>query len=322
MTYDDVLDTLKGKVTNEPLISLWRHYPEIDLDLDKLVDATIKDYKRFPSDLLKLSPHARYCTMDFGCKIVPGTGNHGDTGASSCKECVVKSPRHWKRIESVDPLIGEYGRNIRYVESVAKALPDIPKMMTIFAPTMVARKLSHNEFISHLELAERDVLEAFKIINSVTIEFARACIDAGADGIFIATQEADTSVIPESDLSRSILKMNSQFVNLIRKKAEFTVLHIHGTKTHFKDALESLPTDAINWHDKTSDISIQDARKYFSGGLLAGLEPDEILDGITKHEIEPMRSIREELPFILAPGCVLLQGTEEKTLDNIFKYYR
>ena len=39
--YDTTMATIKGEVTGEPLISVWRHYPDHDLNIDNLLERTI-----------------------------------------------------------------------------------------------------------------------------------------------------------------------------------------------------------------------------------------------------------------------------------------
>ncbi len=324
LTLDNVKTVLKGKVTAEPLISLWRHYPEFDLKLDPLVEATIRDYKKHPSDLIKLSPHGRYCVVDFGCDVSPGSREFGDTGASSCKKCVVQTSDDWRKISEIDPLDGHYGMQLEYVRQIRKQFPETAIMMTVFSPTMVARKLSKNQMPDHLLHSDDNSLvkEALSIIDKSTTEFALAAIDAGADGIFSAVQEADRSVIPnESDIIQ-LIRLNKNFMSKIKNRSEFTVLHLHGEDVMFEKAINELEPTAVNWHDQTVAPSLEEARKVFSGGLLGGLEPQHVLDGKIDSQIKRALTLKEEIPLILAPGCVLLQGTPEETLNDIFNNYK
>ncbi|MHA2091967.1 MAG: uroporphyrinogen decarboxylase family protein [Candidatus Kariarchaeaceae archaeon] len=324
MTFDSVLSVLRGEITAEPLISLWRHYPEVDLQVEGLIEATIADYKRFPSDLLKLSPHGRYCCVDFGCEITPGSTEHGETGACSCKKCVVVNPSDWQSIEEIDPLDGFYGELLKYVEKVAETFPNTPNMMTIFSPTMVARKLSRNLMPEHYFDREHThmVREALKIITKVTTEFAQTCLDAGSTGLFIAVQEADRSLLNDKQMISDLIGLNRPFMNAISHKSQFTVLHIHGKDILFEEAIKQLKPTAVNWHDQTVKPDLSEGHILFKGGLLGGLEPDDVLDDNISEPIQRAKELRETIPLILAPGCVLLQGTTDAVIMKIFEKYR
>lgn len=319
---DLVMSTLHGQVTEIPLVSIWRHYPTVDLNIDKLVETHLRDYKRFPSDLIKLSPHGRAPVVDFGCEISPGTTEFGGSGSSSCKRCIIQNSLDWSKIEEVDPLDGHYADQLKYVKKMRESLPNQIMMMTIFSPTMVARKISANQFYNHLFGEDAKIVEeGLKIVSKVTTEFARASIDCGADGIFAAIQEADYKITKDVSELRRMITLNRPFMNEINKKSDFTVLHIHGKDVAFKDAVEILRPTAVNWHDKTASTNLIDARNIFDGGLLGGINPDTILDGISDEEINYHIDLLEKLPLFYAPGCVLWQGTDDKYIEKIFEKY-
>ncbi|MCE7733821.1 MAG: hypothetical protein GPJ54_03015 [Candidatus Heimdallarchaeota archaeon] len=322
-SYDAAIATIKGEVTGEALISVWRHYPDHDLNTNDLVESTVLDYQKYPSDVVKLSPNGRYSVVDFGCKITKGTTEPKASGSTSCRECIVKSPTDWTKIEEIDPLDGHYGEQIDFVSKVSKKITDSPIMMTVFAPTMVARKLSANQFVNHYrESKSQELLDALKIIEKVTIEYARACLDVGANGLFIAIQEADKVNVNSIEETQSVLAYNEEFIRVVDNQAEFTVNHIHGDDVYFNEAINSIKTTAINWHDQTSNIDIPEARKHFKGGLFGGLDPLKVFEGSQESLYADLIELKDKVPLILAPGCVLLQGTPEKNIKQIFSEYK
>ena len=321
--YDTTVHTIKGEVTGEALISIWRHYPEHDLIIDDLVNRTIQDHQQYPSDIVKLSPNGRYCAVDFGCKIIKGSTDPKASGSTSCRDCIVKIQTDWSKITEIDPLDGHYGQQIEFVKRVSQEITDVPIMMTIFAPTMVARKLSNNLLLNHFREAQNEhLIQALKTIEKVTIEYGKACLDAGANGVFIAVQEADKKNVTSSKEVESILKYNENFVRTMNARAEFTVKHIHGDSVYFNEALENNKTTAINWHDQTSELSIQEARTKFTGGLFAGLDPLQVYNGYPVTFYQKLLKLKDEIPLIISPGCVLLQGTPESNIKQIFINYR
>lgn len=314
----DLFPEIYGEPTGRALISLWMHFPNVDLYPEALIDRILRFQKKFPNDILKIPIHGRYCVVDFGCKISRGTSDHGGTGSSSCKQCVVQKVEDWEKIEYTDPLEGHYGEQLSVVKELKEMLPGVPMMLTVFSPTMVMRKLSNNQFANHYFKNQQKVEEAFKVVERVTIEYMNAALDLGIEGIFIATQEADLSYGLEREKLVEILNLNKNFAKSC--KADFTVLHIHGEDVIFKEPIDIFEPTAVNWHDNRWP-SILEAGELFKGGLLAGLDPLEILNGNINGAVAA-KSLVKDIPLILAPNCVLLQGTEDETLSKIFKIYK
>lgn len=319
---DDVLDTIKGKVTGLPLISEWKHFPKVDHDPKLLAETTIKNYYKFPSDVLKLAPQGRFPVVDFGCKISQGTTAFGGSGSAACTECRIQTAEDWGTLERIDPLEGELGKQLEFIKLVATALPDVPKMMTTFMPTMVARKLSANQFVNQCFESEyrKEIREAVTVISDVVTEFSKACLDAGAEGIFMALQEADVKMRADPAEIVELIKLNNNYSSEIHQAAEFTVLHLHGEEVLFKEAMEYLPTDAVNWHDSHNTPPLENAP--FNGGLFGGISPDKLLQGSINDDVHRIAKLREQLPIILAPECVIWQGTQEKYIAEIFQNYK
>lgn len=320
MEYDEILSVIRGQVLAKPVISIWRHYPKFDLDASRMIEIHTKDLKRFPSDLIKLSPHAKFMEKDFGCILRKGSSNNGAEGASKCVKCIVGNEDNWDRIQEIDVLDGHLGEQLHYISEMKKNFPDKPMMMTIFSPLYVARKLSNNNFFDHFKVNAPNLMDAFKIIEKTVIEFGRASIDMGADGIFSAVQETDRKLLPDIKLKEEMLRLNKPFMHQMNMIAEFTVLHLHGEEPEFQRALDYYKPTAVNWHDRTSTTTLLEARKVFRGGLLGGLDPKQVLSG--KLDLEEIKKYYKDIPHILAPGCVLLQGTSDVTLEKIFNMYK
>ncbi len=314
----DRIPELFGEITGRRLISVWTHFPQVDMDPKKLVDKIIRFNSKFPSDILKIPIHGRYCVVDFGCQIERGTTEYGATGSSSCTKCIVQTIDDWDKLDYIDPMDGHYGKQLQVVKALREAFPDLPLMHTVFSPTMVMRKLSMNQFANHYAEDKERVLEAFRIVEKVTTEYMNTAIDFGADGIFMATQEADLSGGSDKEILKEILSLNSKFAK--NNKGEFSVLHIHGEQVLFKEALNAFQPTAVNWHDNVWP-SIEQAHSLFDGGLLAGISPEAVLRG-NVGRIHEIQDFPEKFPLILAPNCVLLQGTQEQTIHEIYKIFR
>ncbi len=314
----DSYPELFGETTGRRLVSVWQHFPEVDFQPEKLVDEIESFQKAVPSDIIKIPLHGRYPVVDFGCSIEKGSNEKGKSGSSSCKECIVNSLEDYEKIQWVDPTDGHYADQLRIVKLLKNKFPDTPLMLTVFSPTMVMRKLTGKRFTKDFLENREAVMDAYKIVEDVTIQFMNAGVEAGASGIFMATQEAERINGISDEQLKEALELNRKFAKA--SKGEFNVLHVHGDNVLFKEAVDIFNPDSVNWH-YNSWPSIGEAHELFKGGLLAGLDPDALLAG-TSPNVDMLRNYANEYPFILAPSCVILQGTPVETLAAIVGKYK
>jgi len=323
-----LLETLKGLNSSYPLYSLWKHFPYDDRDPHKLTEAHLKFYERHKFDLMKISPHGRYPVVDFGCVVAEEYDPI--TGSTRCKECSMKSSHDWESIEPINVGEGEFGKQLQTVKLIKKKLEDLPKMMTVFTPLMVASKMDRN-LISNIRDEPELMKEAFFILSEVMTDFALASIDEGAEGIFLASQHLQQTEFTWEEIGRFEISFTKKLLSDIKNKANFIVLHVHGQDLFFKEAIENLPVTALNWHDQLTWPSIEEALELFKGGLLAGIDETKTLVNGDKDKIKKniMKSIEisknNDNRIITAPGCVIPITVSEESIgavSNIFQKMR
>jgi uroporphyrinogen-III decarboxylase len=196
----------------------------------------------------------------------------------------------------------------------------VPTMMTVFSPFMVASQLDKN-VILHYRRDPELVGEQFKIIITAMTDFAKASLEAGADGIFLATQHFNNSLNDKERLALEFNPMKSLITKTI-KKDNFVVLHLHGDLPDF-DLATKLPVDAINWHDQQTEPNLSEARKIFNGGLLGGLNAESWKDLSNPEDVSSLiSSVYKSFKgsgLILAPGCVIPQFVSNTIIENAVK---
>jgi uroporphyrinogen decarboxylase len=88
-----------GPVDRTP-ISLWRHFPDIDLDPTALAEALVAFHRRYDLDFIKVMPNGVYCVEDWGCETAY---QGGSIGAWTCVRHAVRRIEDWG---SLRPLKG------------------------------------------------------------------------------------------------------------------------------------------------------------------------------------------------------------------------
>ncbi|MFX0185289.1 MAG: uroporphyrinogen decarboxylase family protein, partial [Candidatus Hodarchaeota archaeon] len=131
--------TFNHERTEKVPYSLWKHFVEADKTPEGLAQAQHDFQKKFDSDIMKISPHGSYCVVDFGGIL----GEYSPvSGSRICERTPILSLSDWETIEPVDPNEGEFGAQIKAVELIYQQVEnEVPTMMTIFSPFMVASKL-------------------------------------------------------------------------------------------------------------------------------------------------------------------------------------
>jgi len=186
----------------------------------------------------------------------------------------------------------------------------------VFSPLMVASQIDPN-IVLHYRQNPQLIAEQFKIIISAMTDFTSASLDAGADGIFLATQHFNTKLTEKERIDLEFKPMKT----LIRRTLQinnFLVLHLHGDNPDYELATK-LPIDAINWHDQQTSPSLSEARKIFKGGLLGGLNTESWKDIKDPGDLSPLiSSVYERFEgsgLMMAPGCVIPQYISDSFIE-------
>ncbi|MHA2038678.1 MAG: uroporphyrinogen decarboxylase family protein [Promethearchaeota archaeon] len=314
----------KAEPTEKIPYAIWKHFPEFDKSPEGLLKAQMKFQNKFDSDIMKISISGRAFASDFGAEL---GGYNPESGSRICIKYPIEKVEDWENIRAVDTNLGEFGKQIKAMKLINREVEGkIPTMMTVFSPFMVASQIDKGVILHYRKNPEL-VLEHFKILVSSMIDFTQASLEAGADGIFLATQHFNNSL---NDEERKILEFNpmDSLIKKTIKNDNFLVLHLHGDEPDFKLAT-SLPIDAINWHDQQTTPSLSEARKIFKGGLLGGLNTESWNNLSKPKQVSPLiTSVYKNFKnygLIIAPGCVMPQYVSDKMIEaavNTFKNLR
>ncbi len=315
-----VLAALGRKPVDRLPVAFWRHVPEVDHTARGLADAMLAFQRRWDLDLIKVMSSGVYCVEDWGCRVAyQGSPN----GAKTCTQHAVRQLSDWEKIRPLDPGQGALGRELDALRLILKGRSDdVPVLHTVFAPLTIARKLAGERLAGDLRDHPEVVLNALDVIADTVITYAGAVAQAGADGIFYASQDASRDVMSEADHAKFGLLYSSRVLANLRGAPLFTMLHVHGQHIYF-DRKATLPVAAINWHDRLTEPSLGDALKRFGGAAVGGLsEKETLLKGPPSAVAAQVAdAIRQSggTGVIVAPGCVLPLAVPDESLEAVVK---
>ena len=312
--FDVIKQVLKAKPTEKVPYAIWKHFPEFDKTPEGLFKAQMDFQNKFDSDIMKISISGRAFAVDFGAEI---GGYDPDSGSRVGVKYPIEKVEDWENVKKIDVTTGEFGNQIKAMKLVYKEVNGkIPTMMTVFSPLMVASQIDPN-IVLHYRENPQLVGEQLKVIISAMTDFTNASLDAGADGIFLATQHFNSKLTEKERIDLEFKPMKS-LIRRTLKINNFLVLHLHGDNPDYELAAK-LPIDAINWHDQQTSPSLSEARKIFKGGLFGGLNA-ESWKGITSpKDISPLITSAyksfEGSGLMIAPGCVIPQFVSDSIIE-------
>jgi uroporphyrinogen decarboxylase len=315
---DRVLAALSRKPVDRPPLSFWRHVPDVDHTAPGLAEAMLAFQRRWDLDFVKVMSSGVYCVEDWGCAVAyQGSPN----GAKQCTKHAVQGRGDWARIRALDPGAGALGRELEAVRLIARGRADnAPILHTLFSPLTVARKLAGDRLVEDLRQDPAAVEPALDAITETTARHARAALDAGADGLFFATQAAAPDVVTAEENARFDLPRMRRMLDAVAGRSVFTLLHVHGRDIYF-DQAAGLPVHAMNWHDRLTAPRLADAHRRFAGALVGGLgEGRTLLNGPPEAAAAEARDALAQtggVGVIVGPGCVLPLATPDAHLAAV-----
>jgi uroporphyrinogen decarboxylase len=136
--------------------------------------------------------------------------------------------------------------------------------------------------------------------------FIDASINIGIDGIFFAIQHAQAGLLTTSEYENFGKKLDLELLE-ISQALWCNILHLHGTNVYF-ELVSDYPVNIINWHDRDTSPSLQEAFLKYKGFLCGGLKRETISLGSPleiKQEINEAVSQVSGKRLILGTGCVV-----------------
>lgn len=174
---------LVGQPVDRPPISFWAHNFARENSVEDLTNETLRQFRLYDWDFIKIQSRA-------GC-FAEGWGNRYATSTDrAIQPKLLEWPIHTvsdlKKIQPLDPERGALGEQLGVLQAVRKEVgPEVPVILTIFAPSMVLTYLLGESPARMLELIRSNPLEAegaLAVIRDTYADYARACLRHGADG--------------------------------------------------------------------------------------------------------------------------------------------
>ena len=183
-----------GRPVDRLPVALWRHFFVEETSREGLVAAMTRWQRAYDWDFLKINPRASYHVEDWG-------NRYESSGSEHVPPTLVRSrvhePDDFRQLARLAPgpqapVLADHVAAVADLRSVLG--PDVPMLMTVFTPMSIAADLAGGPQDLAALIAEDPPLVhvGLRTITDTFADFAARCIEAGADGIFLATTHMAT----------------------------------------------------------------------------------------------------------------------------------
>jgi uroporphyrinogen decarboxylase len=310
---------LNGLTPDRVPYAFWGHFPEIDRDADKLIQATLDLHRRYDQDFIKVMFRSSFGTEDWGNRAEKFDQSIGYWVTTNF---AVQTAEDWRKLKPLNPKEGALGEQLYILKKLAADLNgDAPILTTLFSPTMLAGQLAGQEtFKKHLLEDPDSVHIGLQAIAETVVNFGLASLESGADGLFYAVFSATPTIFAKPAYKALAETYDKPVLTELHKSSRFTLLHGHGDNLYF-DELVEYPFHTINWNDRGQNLSLKEARNHTSKSLSGGIDhlhtlvegrPEQV-----KAEIQEAITQVNGKGLLIAPGCGIPTNVPRENLQAI-----
>lgn len=296
---------IRNQHPDHPPVSFWHHFPPEQATGQAAVDAHEAYLETYDLDFLKvMNDH-----------LFP----RGE----------LKIARTVEDLRKIRPLDGDtagFGGQLDVLRKLRQGLgPGVPMTTTVFNAWAILRYLTRppsdqhgppsmsagddrDETITAMLKEDRQAVRAaLQAIGQSLAAFARECILAGADGIFLSVRD-DWVNRPDNgpDAYDELVRPTDLEIIDAASAGTFNMLHACGRPQNFA-AFAAYPVHVLNWADRTAGPSIAYARDRVKPAIAAGVDNLKTLPQGTpedcSHEVRDALRQAKTRPIMIAAGC-------------------
>ncbi len=313
-----VLAALQGEDVDRVPVSAWWHDFPREWSSEGIAEATLEGYRKYDWDFIKVNPRACYYAEDWGARYVQAAEQGRQPVLT---EPGVSSPEHLHNIQALDPNTGAYGEQLEGLRIINRGLAgEAPFIQTVFSPLAVMSRITGStKYVQRLMRGHtHELTMALHAITETLAAYSRACLDAGASGIFFATVEWGSADNISAEAYETYGRPFDLPVLEAVVSAPFNVLHVCRGNNHLP-ILMDYPVSTFHWDiHAAGNPSLLEAAAHTDRALMGGVSHDRTMAEPAPAQVakEAERSIVEMggKRFLLAPGCSIEPNTSETNL--------
>ncbi|MCL5273134.1 MAG: hypothetical protein M1434_00090 [Chloroflexi bacterium] len=258
-----VLAALAGENVDRVPASFWFHFPAEQKHGAASVKAHIDYYRASGIDFLKVMNEHSYEAN------VP-----------------IDVPSDWRRVRPAPLSASFYQAQLDEIKQIVDALgSDCLVITTIFGPFSSGNAASRAKVTEHLKADPTAVNQGLGAIADSLAEFAVACIDAGASGIYYSAQGGEEDRFSEQQFLSYLKPHDLTVLNALKGHGEFNLLHICGDNMRLA-LYADYPSQAVNWAATKHNLNLKQGYSLFKRTVVGGLNDRGVVVNGSHAEIQ------------------------------------
>jgi uroporphyrinogen decarboxylase len=283
-----------------------------------LADATLERARRCDWDFIKVNPRATCYAEAWGSTHKPS----GDAARGPLLvDYVLKAAADLDKIGVLDVQQGPLGEQLQALRLIGEGLGgSTPFVQTVFSPLSVIGWLAGLDLAVVRRMMRENGEALHSALSAVTetlAAYARACLDAGASGIFFATVDWGTYDSATKEQYEEFGRPYDVPVLAAVAEGEMNILHVC-RRNNMLESLLDYPVAVFNWAaEQSGNPSLADILKKTDKAVMGGIAVSTMSGGESEQvvaEVEEALAQTEGRRFMLAAGCSIPPQTPEANL--------
>jgi uroporphyrinogen decarboxylase len=303
---------LRGDPLDRPPVSFWGHFYHRESSARELVEATVEHQREYLWDWIKLNPRKHYHVEPWGV-------SYRYSGRAAEKPVLetwpVHQPGDWAAITERPPDRGALAEQIDAVALLRGDLGgEVPILATVFTPIAILAEMVEEpgEVKLHMRTHPNAVRGALEAVTATFEKFVPRLVDAGADGIYLATTDwASRNLLSPDEYRAWARPFDLRLLAAARARQPdplpFNVLHVCKRRNLLFE-LADYPVSAFSW-DATdpTNPTLADGLARVPGAVMGGISQEESLgDADPDRAVAEFRRGLEQTGgrrWLVGPGC-------------------
>ena len=313
------LAALRGDAVDRVPLGFWLHNFVAENSAAGLAEESLRLARVFDWDYLKPQSRAQCFAEAWGLAYRPSTD---PATPFTLTHAPLADAADVARLAPADPARGALGEQLEALRRIRAAVGDTPIVWTVFAPMMVLTYLLQGGREQALALCRTEpkaVEQGLAAMAETLAAYARACLDAGADGIFYATNVARADGLTAAECGRLQRPYDLRVLGAATS-APFNLLHVCGPGVHF-DEFADYPVAAFSWASGGGNPTLAEGHRRTGRAVVGGLpaKPDIAAMSGAALAARARRAIEEMggRALLLGPDCSINPETPAALLHAV-----
>lgn len=296
---------LAGQQADHPPVSFWFHFPPACQSGSAAVDAHLEHLSRFRLDFLKIMNDNPYPTR----RPIKSAADLRDLPVLLGDE-----DGYHHQLELIRTLAKELSGQVLLTTTLFHAWAILRRLVTprtseVHHPPKLGGSVTPvDQRMSELLREDRTaVAMALDTIAASQANFAKRCVEAGADGVFLSVRDdwVDNEANGKGTYDEIVRIGDGQILTAVAG-AKLNMLHVCGVPQDF-DAFASYPVHVINWADRAAGPAIGQVIDRMSAIACGGVDNLDTLPngspGAVREEVRDTLRQAGTRPVIISAGC-------------------